>query len=432
LTNINAAIDRFLRPTGCTGFVEPLKHAAEIAEQLSKNGNLASLIFMTDGYDNCWSEREIMAACERLPLSFNNITFLEYGWYCNRPLLEKMSEATNAFHTFVESYDEYEPAFELSMQQTASKRIEINATGAEHVVYLDSGILSVVNVVNDVALIPEHVSHVWLLNVENDIVPPADTEITDLYVALYYAIHRMQSDMAWNVLRVLGDVRIAKMYQSCFTKQDYSNIKDAILGCINDVSQQFLSGRDLNVVPDDNAATLLDVIQVLLDGNAEVDIKSHDFSYNRTGRKSKQKDDTTIADLSEQIANAETSEERKELAMKLATHEEWKPEFTSTVNTASMNNIVFNSSRPNISINTVQKGMIPVPANVQSAHNLPFAIESKIYRNYTLVRDGIINMKQLPVFIDESKISELSELGLRFDYYLSKTLPGRKHLPAGS
>lgn len=76
LSNICAAIDRYLKPTGCTGFVEPLNLAAEIATDLqSENGNLNSLIFLTDGYDNCWRTDDILKACAVLPLTFNSIAF---------------------------------------------------------------------------------------------------------------------------------------------------------------------------------------------------------------------------------------------------------------------------------------------------------------------------------------------------------------------
>ncbi|UQJ95647.1 hypothetical protein ALHIDCOG_00259 [Klebsiella phage CPRSB] len=75
--------------TGCTGFVEPLQLAVEVATDLqADNGNLNSLIFLTDGYDNCWRTDDILKACSTLPLTFNNIAFLEYGYYVNRPLLE--------------------------------------------------------------------------------------------------------------------------------------------------------------------------------------------------------------------------------------------------------------------------------------------------------------------------------------------------------
>ena len=64
LSNICAAIDRYLKPTGCTGFVEPLNLAAEIATDLqSENGNLNSLIFLTDGYDNCWRTDDPESVC---------------------------------------------------------------------------------------------------------------------------------------------------------------------------------------------------------------------------------------------------------------------------------------------------------------------------------------------------------------------------------
>lgn len=426
LSNVHQAIDRFLKPIGCTGFVEPLKLAIDTAEQLASNGNLASLIFMTDGYDNCWSESDILKVCSQLSFTFNNITFLEYGWHCNRPLLEKMSDTSNALHTFVEDYSEYEPAFEQSLQQITSKRIEISAPDADHVVYLDNGQIHIVNVSNSVALIPEHVSHVWLLN-SVDEVPPVDTPHQDLYVALYYAIHRMNPDMAWNILRVLGDVRLVKMYQSCFTKQDYSNIKSVILDCINDPDARFAEGQDFNLVPDDNASTVLDVIQVLLENDAVIDISSPDFVYNRTGRRSVQKDDTTISDLSAMIASAESEQERKALAAKMLQHETWKPEFVATDKTASVNNIVFNSSRPNISINTVLHGIIPVPSNVRDAYALPEHLQSKIYRNYTLVRDGILNVKNLPMYIDESAIATFDLMGVKYKH-MHTTPKGRAYI----
>ena len=74
-----------------------------------------------------------------LMLTFNNIAFLEYGYYVNRPLLEKMAEATNALHKFVEGFDAYVPAFDEIITAQTSARVEVKVGDATHAIYLDEG-----------------------------------------------------------------------------------------------------------------------------------------------------------------------------------------------------------------------------------------------------------------------------------------------------
>ncbi|QPI17941.1 hypothetical protein POP12_149 [Pectobacterium phage POP12] len=415
LSEINAGIDRWLRPTGCTGFVEPLQLAAKIGEELqAENGNLNSLLFLTDGYDNCWSQQDILKACTVLPLTFNNIAFMEYGYYVNRPLLEKMAEATNALHKFVEGFDQYEPAFDEIISAQTSKRIEVQVGDATHVVFIDDGIIRTVNAANGVALIPEHIQSAWSIGADvfTDIDKVTANEHEQLYVVLYHAVNQMNSDLAWKVLQKLGDVRLIKTYDNCFTKQDYSNAKDVISEAVVNPEKRFVDGIDYNMVPDENAYTLLQALQELTESDAVVDLQSEYFSYNRTGRKTVQKEDTTIADLSEQISNATTAEERKELAAKLVSHEEWTPKFTQTTTKVLLKHMVTNGSRPNISINTDLFGYITIPQNIQEKYGLPATIDTKQVRNYTVVKDGIVNMKMLPLETSIETLKKLRAAGL--------------------
>lgn len=415
LTEINEGIDRYLRPTGCTGFVEPLQLAAQVGQDLqAENGNLNSLIFLTDGYDNCWSQSDILKACTALPLTFNNIAFLEYGYYVNRPLLEKMSESTNALHKFVEGFDQYQPAFEEIISAQTSKRVEVKVGDATHAVFVDDGIIRTVNAAAGIVLIPEHVTSIWAIG--NDAINEVDNFTANdhevLYVVLYHAVHTMNPDLAWKVLQKLGDVRLIKAYDNCFTKQDYSNAKDLISECVLDASKRFVDGCDYTLVPDENAFTLIDALQALADSDSLVDLASEHFAYARTGRKTTQKADTTIADLSEQIAKASTPEERKELAAKLVAHEEWTPEFTQTTTKVELKHLVSNGSRPNISVNTDLKGFVTVPQWLQDKFKLPATLETKQVRNYTVVKDGIVNMKTLPIETSIETLKALRKAGL--------------------
>ena len=54
LSDLNDAIDKFLKPIGLTAFAKPLELANDVIERISKNNSkgLFSLIFMTDGCSN--------------------------------------------------------------------------------------------------------------------------------------------------------------------------------------------------------------------------------------------------------------------------------------------------------------------------------------------------------------------------------------------
>lgn len=420
LTSVNTAIDKYLTPIGCTSFIKPLETAMQVASDLN-NGNLNSMIFLTDGYHNeGGSESKILETCEKLPLVFADINIIEYGYYCNRSLLEKMTEATNAFHAFTESYSDFEPAFGEIVSSTKSTKIAVEVGEATHAVYVEGDRVYTVPAQQGVALVPEHVSSVWTLGESAIEVVDSIDDIQLLYVVLHHALHTMNPDLAWKVLKKLGDVAIIKKYDNAFTKQDYSVVKDMISSAVVDENSRFVDGIDYNLVPNENAVTVGDVLETLINANAMVDIKSEHFSYNRTGRATVQKEDDTIEKLSDAIANAETAEERKALAMQMVEHEEWTPKFENVETLVPMNKVVTNSSRPNISINTDMKGFVSIPESIRSKYGLPSQVDTKIYRNYTVVKDGIINMKSIPVIVPVASLADLVETGVKFETYQSE------------
>ncbi|AYP28349.1 hypothetical protein HWB92_gp091 [Serratia phage vB_SmaA_3M] len=417
LSVINSAIDRYLVPTGCTGFVEPLQLAVSTAADLRGNGNNNSLIFMTDGYDNEWSEAKILDATDKLNAVYDSVTFIEYGWNCNRPLLVKMAELTGALHVFAEGWEQYAPALEEALSSSASKRINIDVPEtASHIIYLDGDRVQV-NVAHlGKATIPEHVNEVWAVNKDVGASLAGRVNYTLLYSVLFYSVHIMEPDLAWAVLKVLGDVRFIKLYNNCFTKQDYSTFKDLVQAAVFDQHERLAEGYDPDMVPDENAATVVDVLEFLAENEVSIDMGSPQFTYQRIGAATTQKADDTEDQLAEQIANAATKEERKALAAELANAQEWTPEFVQSPGAAlvPVNTLVYNSSRPNISVQTSRQGTIQVPAEVRAKFpTLPEVLPSHIYRNYTIVRDGIINMKLLPIDCSPELVAQLFAMGAK-------------------
>lgn len=419
LSDINKAIDRYLVPTGCTGFVEPLQLAVTTGADLRANGNNNSLAFLTDGYDNEWSESKILDAASQLSTQYENITFIEYGWNCNRALLSKMAELTNALHVFAEGWEQYVPAFEEVLTQTTSKRISIDVPAdSTHIIYLDEdqGRVHVNTAALGKASVPDYVNEVWALHGGIAKSLAGKKNLALMYSVLYYSVHVMNPDLAWAALKELGDVRFIKLYNNCFTKQDYSTFKDLVQAAVFDVAERLVEGYDQNMVPDENAPTVVDVLEFLADNDVNVDLASPHFSYSRIGKATTQKADDTEDQIAEQIANAASKEERKALALKLATAQEWTPEFELAPGAAlvPVNTLVYNSNRPNISIQTSRNGTVVVPDFVREKFpSLPEVLDTHIYRNYTIVKDGIINVKSLPIDCSVELVTKLFTMGAK-------------------
>ncbi|MCI2235025.1 hypothetical protein MKK42_23575 [Escherichia coli] len=240
------------------------------------------------------------------------------------------------------------------------------------------------------------------------------TDIQAAYVLAFYGVHIMDADLVWAALKKTGDVRFIKQYSNCFTKQDYSNIKNDLTQAIVDDQLRGVDGIDYDLVPAEDATTVVDVLTYLAEAGVPVATKHPMFSYKSIGRGTVQKTDDTEDKLAEQIANAQSKEERKALALKLAEHEEWNPTFepTNDLGVVPISDLVYNSERPNISVRTIQHGTVAVPEFAQKKFGLPEELDTFQWRNYTIVKDGIINVKTLPFKADIEVVQKLIEMGV--------------------
>jgi hypothetical protein len=168
LGDLYKAIDRWLKPVGLTGFKEPLEEAAKLAKEL---GGVCSLWFMSDGYDHQWSQAQILKAVADLVPVFASMTFVEYGYYCNHPLMVSMAESAGGALILNEDFKKYEPAFEAAMQKRplGAKRIEVEL-GADTIkgfaFAMDGNALLTFKVEGNHVTVPEHLDQVWFLSPE--------------------------------------------------------------------------------------------------------------------------------------------------------------------------------------------------------------------------------------------------------------------------
>lgn len=413
LSALHAAVDRWLQTIGLTGFVEPLQEGMNVAMRLSVNGNVNSFIFMTDGYDNQWSKADIIQKAKKLPEYFDNISFLEYGWYCNRTLIAEMAEVSGGAHIFSEDYQGYEPIMERLFQGKTVKRKPVTI-GREFAFYLDNNEVIIVEAKDGVALIPEDIDTVYLMDDGSDYKESIKSmSDEDKYIALYITVHKMKTDMTWELLKSLGDVRLIKLFSNCFSKQEYSTMKEAVKTCIFNESERFKDGVNHSLVPKEDAYTVLAALNDLMSGENFLQTAHEEFSYNRIGASSTQKSlqEDQVKELKEKLQNTTDVEEIKKLGQELADINLWSPKFKETPSDKGepILNLVLNESRPNISIQITKSGFVEIPDEQVQQLNLPKNVPTHIYRNYTIIKDGILNMKVLPVTLDEKTFAIMKE-----------------------
>ena len=84
--------------------------------------------------------------------------------------------------------------------------------------------------------------------------------------------------------------------------------------------------------------------------------------------------------------------------------------FTQTeVLQNKFSDLVFNTSRANISVRCTYRGFVEIPKN---KFNIAPPIQTYIHRNYTIVKDGVVNFEKLPVKLDNTTFEVLKSKGM--------------------
>lgn len=434
LSDLNKAIDRWLKPVCLTGFKQPLEEVSRLVDQL---GGACSLFFMSDGYDNQWGSSEILNVVQELGPKLASSTFVEYGYYCNHALMVSMAETAGGALILNEDFSKYEPNFEAAMQKRALgvKKVDIAVGGkvAGDIAFAlhDGALLSFAkSMASGCVSVPEYLTEVWTLH--HDEPPPAkNSEATEESTAATYAAialfaQRMESDIVLELLKSTGDVRLIKQFSGCFGKQAYAAFVDEATKAALEPSKRLVEGYDPSAVPDENAFTVLDLLRILSedDGNYLL-LDSEDFKYNRTGRTREQvvelPEDVQkeVEALEEQLGEASAAEAKKlqkQIEALKAPYAPLKFVADPMPHGVPIQKLVFNEDRPNVSIQTRRAGRVNIKDRKAGAHKaLPDEFQTFIFRNYTIIRDGIINVDRLPVRITKATATRLLDEGMPFD-----------------
>jgi hypothetical protein len=401
LTSLHSAIDRFLQPMGLTGFKEPLQAVIDVIDRISaaRRDGVFSLFFMTDGYDNQWSDADILAVCKKLEPKLANAVIVEYGWHCNRPLLTKMAETLGGKLIFSKDLQEYSVTFEKEMSGgTGVKKtpVKLAADASKGYAYALQGanLLTFIPDADNVVLVPEGITEVayfttgrpTAVGLKEIAFKPTKFEVAVhthplIWASLVALSQRVDSDAIFEVLGALGDVNLVQVFSNCFSKEDYIIFQTFALGAAVAPESRYAFGYDPNAVPKEDAYTVLDLISDLSASDENLFYPHHEaFAYERIGAASLQKERNV------------------------------RFEYADKSRGYPINGIVWNEDRPNVSVRVRMEGFAVLPADRPAP--LPEKVESYVYRNYTIVRDGIVHTRRIPVSLSQATFNKLQANGL--------------------
>jgi hypothetical protein len=370
VSTMHTAIDRYIVCRGLTGFVDPIKLAMSLT--LSE-GKLNNFIMMTDGCDNQFNKQDILAAASQLKTKYESVSFIEYGYYADRDMLAQMAQVNNGVVLFAEGTEKYEDAINIAVtgvSRVPQVEVKVNKK-ATHVLYIQGSQIRIVAVENGVVSVPEDTPRVFSVTPGESFTRLADDH---LYLVLYYAIKMGNAAVAWKALEALGDVALVKAYENAFTKQELSVVEEKVQAAVFDVTLRWVEGRSDSCVPNKNAKTVLDVLVTLANSDAKLVLDSPYWSYNKISKGSVAKEDSVL------------------------------PRFVkSPMSNVSLRGLVFNSTRPNVSIGTTVNGVVELPDNEFGLKS----VQSHIHRNYAIIKDGTKNVTHIPVIVENSVLPNL-------------------------
>lgn len=461
LNDVNKAIDRWLRPNCLTGFKEPLEEAVRLVTDVQKkNPGVFSLFFMSDGYDNQWSQAEILTAMEKAAGCYASTTIVEYGYYCNRNLMAAMAEKAGAALIFSADFDGYEPTFESVMQKKVSgaPRIELTLhdTPVGGFAFAIHGTeLITFGCVDGKILVPEDFESVWYLS-ENPFSVESKIDLSEMchtlttkstalsvidftifpgvraiYAAMSLYGQRMLSDVVYSLLRATGDVKLINKFSSCFGKQLYSDFCELTSNIALSGNGMFMEGRDSNKVPKDDAFTVIDLLKLLSEDEGNRILFEHPlFKYSRIGRGRvdssdllSEEEQAEVAQLTEAMTKTKVGSEIKKHQARINEILASKKEALKFVpdpapNGYSISALKTNEERPNMSILLRKEGTVDLSSRLTKELEgvIPATFKTFIWRNYAIVADGLVNVEFLPCKITSQTALLLGESNCPSEY----------------
>jgi hypothetical protein len=242
----------------------------------------------------------------------------------------------------------------------------------------------------------------------------------------------MKPEIVLPLLKATGDVSFIHEFGGCFGKQRYSAFMDRAKGADFDPKARLTLGYDPSQVPPDDAFTVLQLLEILSeDDDARVLLDHPEFKYNRISRARVDASENLSADeqaevtkLTEEMGKTKDAKKIAELAQKIASITSSKQDALKFVETKgdgsgyAVSNLTYNEEKPNISILVRKTGTVDLSSRLTDGVHpkVPRDFPTFIFRNYAIVKDGLVNVAKLPVRVTPATIKKLRDAGMSVKY----------------
>ena len=424
LTDLHDAIDRWLKPVGCTAFRKPLELVHDIIGRVSANrpDSVFSMIFLTDGYNNDCPWGDVIQNLKVLENELAASTFVEYGYYADTRRITEMASVVGGEKVSTSDFDEFEPVFDqrISAEVMGGKKVEVEID-ASHLYdfafsVTDNGSVLLYNIVDGVVMVSPSVKEVHFFSRNGLGQEHAPT--TSLYAAIYVLSDKLLNEDAERIFYALGDNYYYKLLVNAFGKQKLNAFKTAIKECVADASKRFPAGQSTIEPVADNAYCLMNLIEDLGNVDGCLFYPNHkDFVYNRIGRKRVARGkDLSDADK-KKLAEAKDIEEVQKITAELAKKNvEVKFENNNPDRGYPLTDLVWNAERANLSVRIYIEGKAILPENEFGIDE----VSTFKYNTFTLVKDGIVNVHKLPVLGTKAVHEILERNGVDYEFTVAR------------
>lgn len=200
---------------------------------------------------------------------------------------------------------------------------------------------------------------------------PATNVENGLYKRVYELMKENRRLEAYDTLLEIGDVYLIEKHLHCHTLKDLIEYMHELEYAVNNEDGRYREGKRKKNYEKESPC-VIDIIYTLLNGD-------NYYVY---------------------------KEDYKRIGMKTTTEPNFIRDDKEFV--TSFSNLVFNRSRLNLSIRNVITGKVVLDEEKAKNVGLPNEIESRIYRNHTIINDGVLNIDYIIALVDDRTFSELT------------------------
>lgn len=370
LTLAGNAIERYLQPIGLTSFVEPL---LEVKRFDSHN---PYFVFMTDGCENCGGRSQSIDLVKAM--KGRSIHFIEYGPYADHDFLVNLAEICNGTVSYAGDFENFKVKMVNHLAGCAVS-YHVVEMDCDFIVGLVSGEVLILRPDNGLFSVP--IGHdfyaVWK-TLPWDLVNPESA-----CLAIYAYALKGQSDDVWTLITKTGSIKLANLYNKAIGKAALNRFLEEVKYCSINTYEMETEGYGMNLAPKDDEFCLLDLLEVLDAENAQFMPSHKSFTYRRTGVKREVAAPKSFENAIDGLDLAKAAKEVTHLI--LGMHD-----------MTGFDRLEYNTERANISIKVKYPGTVDLSAHPGNKYGLTI-FNTFTYRQYILVKDGMVHLSKLPV-----------------------------------